>query len=99
MMPGADPFGPRTHHHSRDSRPASQSQRGPVTASISTEPSTVPGTRSTGLLSARRDKQATKRFFRKALGRKNTRNPREVMTDRLKSYPGALREMKQKGEL
>src|SRR5215213_8483272 len=27
------------------------------------------------------------------------RNPREVVTDRLKSYPGALREMKQKGEL
>jgi transposase-like protein len=24
---------------------------------------------------------------------------REVVTDRLKSYPGALREMKQKGEL
>ena len=28
-----------------------------------------------------------------------TRNPHEVVTDRLKSYPGALREMKQKGEL
>src|SRR5215217_7845724 len=27
------------------------------------------------------------------------RNPREVVTDRLKSYPGALREMKQKREL
>src|SRR5215218_4906022 len=51
------------------------------------------------LLSAKRDKQAAKRFFRQALGRDNTRNPREIVTDRLKSYPGALREMKRKGEL
>jgi transposase, IS6 family len=51
------------------------------------------------LLSAKRDKQAAKRFFRQALGRDNTRNPREVVTDRLKSYPGALREMKRDGEL
>ena len=33
------------------------------------------------LLSAKRDKQAAKRFFRRALGRENTRNPREVVTD------------------
>ncbi|MFL5256387.1 MAG: DDE-type integrase/transposase/recombinase [Rhodopila sp.] len=39
------------------------------------------------------------RFFKRALGREHTRNPREVVTDRLKSYPGALREMKQKREL
>ena len=51
------------------------------------------------LLSAKRDKKAAKRFFRKALGRDNTRNPREIVTDRLKSYPGALREMKREGEL
>src|SRR4051794_14437490 len=51
------------------------------------------------LLSATRDRKAAKRFFKQALGRKHTRNPREVVTDRLKSYPGALREMKQKGEL
>ena len=51
------------------------------------------------LLSAKRDKKAAKRFFRKALGRENTRNPREIVTDRLKSYPGALREMKREGEL
>ena len=38
-------------------------------------------------------------FFKRALGREHTRNPREVVTDRLKSYPGALREMKQKSEL
>ena len=51
------------------------------------------------MLSARRDKKAAKRFFRKALGRDNTRNPRTVVTDRLKSYPGAPREMKRDGEL
>ena len=51
------------------------------------------------LLSAKRDKQAAKRFFKRALGRDNTRHPREVVTDRLKSYPGAIREMKRKGEL
>src|SRR3954454_23270329 len=51
------------------------------------------------LLSAKRDKQAAKHFFRQALGRDNTRNPRTVVTDRLKSYPGALREMKRDGEL
>src|SRR3712207_6279826 len=35
----------------------------------------------------------------RALGRENTRNPREIVTDRLKSYPGALRDMKREGEL
>jgi transposase-like protein len=51
------------------------------------------------LLSAKRDKTAAKRFFRRALGRENTRHPRTIVTDRLKSYPGALREMKREGEL
>ncbi len=51
------------------------------------------------LLSARRDKRAAKRFLRQALRRENTRSPRVVVTDRLKSYPGALREMKRDGEL
>ncbi len=51
------------------------------------------------LLSAKRDKQAARRFCRQALGRKNTRNPRAVVTDRLKSYPGALRAMKRDGGL
>ena len=51
------------------------------------------------LLSAKRDKKAAKRFFRKALGRANTRNPREIVTDRLTSYPGALRAMKRDREL
>ncbi len=51
------------------------------------------------LLGARRDKRAAKRFFRQALARENVRHPRTVVTDRLKSYPGALREMKRDGEL
>jgi transposase-like protein len=49
------------------------------------------------LLSATRDKKAARRFFRRALGRDNTRTPRVVVTDRLKSYPGALRAMKRAG--
>ena len=51
------------------------------------------------LLSAKRDKQAAERFFRQALGRANTRNPREIVTDRLTSYPRVLRELKRDGEL
>src|SRR3712207_1593840 len=51
------------------------------------------------LLSATRDKKAARRFFRRALGRANTRNPRTVVTDRLTSYPGALRELKRAGKL
>jgi transposase-like protein len=39
-------------------------------------------------LSARRDKAAARRFFRRALGRETTRHPREIVTDRLTSYPG-----------
>jgi transposase-like protein len=51
------------------------------------------------LLSAKRDKKTAERFFRRALARDNTPNPREVVTDRLKSYPGTVREMKREGEL
>jgi transposase-like protein len=51
------------------------------------------------MLSARRDKRAAERFFRQALGQENTRNPREVVTDRLKSYPAAIRTMRRDGEL
>ena len=51
------------------------------------------------LLSAKRDKKAAKRFLRRALARDNTRNPRTVVTDRLKSYPGAIREMRRDGDL
>jgi transposase-like protein len=51
------------------------------------------------LLSATRDKKAAERFLRRALRRENTRNPREVVADRLKGYPGATREMRRDGEL
>jgi IS6 family transposase len=51
------------------------------------------------LLSAKRDKKAAIRFFRRALARENTRHPRTVVIDRLTSYPGALREMKRESEL
>ena len=51
------------------------------------------------LLSAKRGKKAARRFLRRALARDNTRNPREIVTDRLKSYPGAIRGMKRDGEL
>ena len=50
------------------------------------------------LLSAKRDKQAARRFFRRAPGRDNTRHPRTIVTDRLTSYSGALRELKREGE-
>ena len=50
-------------------------------------------------LSATRDKKAAKRSFRQALGRDDTRHPREIVPDRLKCYPGALREMKREGGL
>jgi IS6 family transposase len=51
------------------------------------------------MLSAKRDKRAARRFFRRALGRDNTRQPREIVTDRLTSYPGALRQLKRDREL
>ena len=47
----------------------------------------------------RRNKKAAKRFLRQALGRAHTRHPRTIITDRLTSDPGALREMKRDGEL
>ncbi len=51
------------------------------------------------LLSAKRDKEAARRFFQRALNRENTRNPRVVVTDRLTSYPGALQDLKRDGKL
>ena len=51
------------------------------------------------LLTAKRDKAAARRFFRRALGRANTHNPRVIVTDRPGSCPGALRGMKREGEL
>ena len=45
-------------------------------------------------LSARRDAQAAKRFFRKALARPNTVNPRTITVDKNAAYPKAVAEMK-----
>ncbi len=51
------------------------------------------------LLGAKRDKTTARCFVKRTLRRDNTRNPRQIVTDRLKSYPGALREMRRDGEL
>src|SRR3954468_341818 len=51
------------------------------------------------LLSARRDAEAAKRFFRKALGQPHTVNPRTITVDKNAAYPKAAAEMKQDGEL
>ena len=51
------------------------------------------------LLSARRDTTAAKRFFRKALTRPHTVNPRTLTVDKNPAYPRAVAEMKRDGEL
>lgn len=51
------------------------------------------------LLSAKRDADAAKRFFRKALGQPHTVNPRSITVDRNPAYPCAVGEMKTDGEL
>jgi len=51
------------------------------------------------LLSAKRDAEAAKRFFRKALGQPHTVNPRTITVDKNPAYPCALAEMKEDGEL
>ncbi len=51
------------------------------------------------LLSAARDAAAAKRFFRKALGRPYTANPRTITVDKNPAYPRAVAEMKRGGEL
>ena len=51
------------------------------------------------LLSAKRDAEAAKRFFRKALGQPHTLNPRTITVDRNAAYPKAVAEMKADGEL
>jgi len=45
-------------------------------------------------LSARRDAAAAKRFFRKALARPNTVNPRTIAVDKNAAYPKAVADMK-----
>jgi transposase-like protein len=51
------------------------------------------------LLSAKRDAEAAKRFFRKALGQPHTANPRTITVDKNPAYPCAVAEMKTDGEL
>src|SRR3954452_24657074 len=51
------------------------------------------------LLSAKRDAEAAKRFFRKALGQPHTVNPRTITVDKNPAYPKAIAEMQQNGEL
>jgi transposase, IS6 family len=51
------------------------------------------------LLSAKRDAEAAKRFFRKVLGQPHTVNPRTIIVDKNAAYPKAVAEMKADGEL
>ncbi len=51
------------------------------------------------LLSAKRDAEAAKRFFRKALGQPHTVNPRTITVDKNPAYPCAIERMKEDGEL
>src|SRR3982751_2671497 len=51
------------------------------------------------LLSAKRDAEAAKRFFRKALGQPHTADPRTVTVDKNPAYPKAVAELKDDGEL
>ena len=51
------------------------------------------------MLSAKRDAEAAKRFFREALGQPHTVNPRTITVDKNPAYPKAVTEMKADGEL
>ena len=51
------------------------------------------------LLSAKRDAEAAKRFFRQAFGQPHTVNPRTLTVDKNAAYPKAVTEMKADGEL
>jgi IS6 family transposase len=51
------------------------------------------------LLSAKRDAEAAKRFFRKALAQPHTVNPCTITVDKNAAYPKAAAEMKRDGEL
>ncbi len=50
-------------------------------------------------LSASRDAEAAKRFFRKALAQPHVVNPRTITVDRNPAYPRATRDMKRAGHL
>ena len=51
------------------------------------------------LLSVRRNAEAAKRFFRKAMGQPHTVNPRTITVDKNPAYPKAAAQMKVDGEL
>ena len=51
------------------------------------------------MLSAKRDAEAAKRFFREAFGQPHTVNPRTITVDKNPAYPKAVTEMKAGGEL
>jgi transposase-like protein len=51
------------------------------------------------LLSAKRDAEAAKRFFLRALARPNTVSPRTITVDKNAAYPKAVTAMKKAGEL
>jgi transposase, IS6 family len=51
------------------------------------------------LLAAKRDADAAKRFFRRALVQPHTVNPRAITVDKNAAYPKAAAEMKKDGEL
>src|SRR3954447_12227606 len=51
------------------------------------------------LLSAKRDAEAAKRFFRKALAQPHTVNARTITVDKNPAYPKAVSEMKQDADL
>jgi transposase, IS6 family len=51
------------------------------------------------LLSAKRDAEAAKRFFRKALAQPHTVNPRTMTVDKNPAYPKSAAEMETDGEL
>jgi transposase-like protein len=51
------------------------------------------------LLSAKRDADAAKRFFRKAVGQPHTVNPRTITVDKDPAYPCAVEPLKEDGEL
>ncbi len=50
-------------------------------------------------LSATRDAEAAKRFFRRTLGASHTTTPRVITMDKNAAYPKAIRELKATGEL
>ena len=49
------------------------------------------------MLSAKRDKKAAKRFFKKMLANSHCKSPRVINTDKAKAFPPAIEEAKEEG--